>query len=185
MDRARSLAPLLIIAVLILGGGAPALAQSAPVALPVEPRPGSDVAGMATLTDLGGGKTRVEVRLSPAAGDHPMHVHEGLCTNPNPAPRYALTNVQNGVSMTAVEVAVADLTQAPMSINVHRSVQDMDTVIACADLALPALSGMAVLPAGGVPEPDGETSGRTIAALALLIMGGLGLFMRRLGRRDT
>jgi LPXTG-motif cell wall-anchored protein len=185
----RALGALLIATGLILdgtGGGRPAFAQSVPVSVPVEARPGSDVAGTATLADLGGGRTRIAVRLSPAEGDHPTLVHQGPCAGPNPAPWYALANVQNGASVTDVNVAIVDLTRAPMSVNVHQSVQDMDTIVACADLVLPAgagVAGVAVLPAGGVPPATGPSAtARTLAALGLLAAGGLGLVLRRLGR---
>jgi hypothetical protein len=155
MRHARSLAPLLVVAVLA-GRAAPVvLAQSAPAAIAVAPGAGSDVAGTATLADLGGGRTRVDVRLTPAGGDHPMHVHDGPCAHPNPAPRYALANVRNGASTTEVNVALTDLTRSPMSINVHRSAQAMDTVVACGDLVLPAAAGVSVLPGGGEPGAGG------------------------------
>lgn len=174
----------LVAAGLVLHGVSPAHAQSAPVAIPVAARSGSDITGSATLADLGGGRTRVEVRLTHAAGDHPMHVHQGPCANPNPAPWWALANVQNGASVTEVDVAIVDMTRTPTSINVHRSVQDIDTIVSCADLVLPAV---AVLPAGGIPVPGGERSApdRSVAALALLAVGGLGLVLRRLGRRPA
>ena len=159
MRRARPLAPLLVAATAALaalaGGAAPAvLAQSPPPPIAIGASGGSGVAGTATLADLGGGRTRVEVRLAPAGGDHPMHVHEGPCASPNPAPRYALANVQNGASTTEVGVALTDLSRSPMSINVRRSAQAMDTVVACGDL-LPAAAGVSVLPGGGAPDAGG------------------------------
>jgi hypothetical protein len=190
LGGARAFVSLLIATGLLLGGtrgGPPAFAQSVPVSVPVEARPGSDLAGSATLADLGGGRTRIAVRLSPAEGDHPTLVHQGPCAGPNPAPWYALANVQNGASVTDVNVAIVDLTRAPMSVNVHQSVQDMDTIVACADLVLPAgagVAGVAVLPAGGVPPavPAPAAAARTLAALGLVAAGGLGLMLRRLGR---
>jgi hypothetical protein len=191
MRRARPLAPLLVAATAALAafaGGAdpPVLAQSPPSPIAIGALGGSGVAGTATLTDLGGGRTRVEVRLASAGGDHPMHVHEGPCANPNPAPRYALTNVQNGASTTEVGVALTDLSRAPMSINVRRSAQAMDTVVACGDL-LPAAVGVSVLPGGGAPGDGGGPGAarRPAAALALLALGGAGLAMRRLCHRGA
>jgi hypothetical protein len=189
VGRAGGIGSWLVAAGLLLGGAGgvlPAAAQSAPVAIPVEARPGSSVAGSATLADLGGGRTRIAVRLSPPEGDRPMHVHQGPCSGPNPVPWYALANVQNGASVTDVNVAIADLTGGAMSVNVHQSVQEMDAIVACADLVLPAGPAVAVLPAGGIPSPAPGGAAvpplRPLAALALLGAGGLGLVLRRLGR---
>ena len=162
------------------------VAQSPPPAVTLGPVAGSGVSGTATLADLGGGRTRVEVRLAPAGGAHPMHVHEGPCANASPAPRYALADAQNGASTTDVSVALADLSRSPMSINVHRSAQAMDTVVACGDL-LPAAAGVSVLPGGGAPGAAGPLAvpWRAAAALALLALGGAGLALRRIGRRGA
>ena len=75
-----------------------------------------------------------------------------------------------------------------MSVNVHQSVQAMDTIVACADLVLPAGAGVAGVavrrPAGGVPPataPSATT--RTLGgARSRSAAGGLGLVLRRLGR---
>jgi hypothetical protein len=178
MRFARSLTQLLAVGALAAGAGGstPAVAQAPPV-VTVAAQASSGVWGSAWMADLGGGRTRVDVRLTPDSGDYPTHIHDGPCANPNPAPRYALADVQNGASTTELSVPVADLTRAPMSINVHRSPQDIATIVACGDLAVPAGGGATVLPPGGEPV----LPVRPGASLALLALGSLGLVLRRLG----
>ena len=170
---ASALSPLLIPA---------ALAQSSPATINFAPLNGSGITGTATLSDQGNGRTRIEVHLTPASGDHPMHIHEGACATANPAPWYALANVQAGASTTDVNLGLADLTRTQKSILVHQSPQQLDTVVACADLVAPrgaaqvagaqAASDVAVLPPGGEPE----VPLRPVVALAFCALGGLGLF---------
>ena len=64
---------------------------------------GSRVTGTVTLTDIGQGRTRIDVRVDPAGNmDMPAHVHPGTCDTLVPQPRYPLRNVVNGVSITDV-----------------------------------------------------------------------------------
>ena len=99
--------PLILGAALALGlvttfGQAPlagAQGQNATVNLATQNNSG--VSGTATLTDLGGGRTRVEVTVNGAdAGPQPAHIHEGTCANLNPAPKFPLTSITNGTSTT-------------------------------------------------------------------------------------
>jgi hypothetical protein len=185
MRRARLLAAPLALALLTAGAAAPGLAQPGPFALAVAALGGSGLAGTATLADLGGGRTRVEVRLPPDGGDHPMHVHEGPCAAVDPVPWYPLANVQQGASGTEVDLSVADLTGAPKSILVHRSPQDLDTYVACADIVLPAAAAGGAAPGATVLPPGGEPAlpVRPVAAAGLFAVGSLGLYLRRRGRR--
>ena len=189
MRHAHWLVPLLVL-VLLASRAAPfASAQASVITVTLTPRSGSSESGTARLTDLGSGKTRVEVALTPAQGDHPMHIHEGTCANSNPAPKYALANVQNGASLTEVNASLSDLTQAPMAINVHKSVQDIATIAVCGDIRVPSTSAPGdgrsenrAAPDVSVLAPGGEPN-LPVLPLALLALGASGLFLRRLGRR--
>jgi hypothetical protein len=184
--RVRLWALLLTLAGLASGAVAPVLAQVGPPALAFEALTGSNLSGTATLTETGGGdagSTRIDVRLSSGSGDHPMHIHEGPCATVDPAPWYALHNVQQGTSGTEVTLTVAELTRAPKSILVHRSAQDIDTWVACADIVIPAVAA----PAGAAPGPTVLPPGgepvlplRPVAAGLLFGLGALGLAVRRL-----
>src|SRR5260370_1049172 len=73
---------------------------------------GSGVTGSAIVTDLGGGRVRVEIRASGAGSEpRPAHIHEGQCLNDpggmgmgmgmgqDPArPEYVLNTLANGAS---------------------------------------------------------------------------------------
>jgi hypothetical protein len=183
--RGRLLALSLVVAGLAAGAAAPVLAQVGPSMLPFAALTGSNLSGTATLTESAGGgagSTRIDVRLNSGSGDHPMHIHEGPCATVNPAPWYALHNVQQGTSGTDVTLTVAELTRAPKSILVHQSAQDIDTWVACADIVIPAVAapagaapGPTVLPPGGEPV----LSLRPVAAGLLFALGALGLAVRR------
>jgi hypothetical protein len=184
MRRARWFAASVALAAFVAGAATPAAAQWGPFTLAVAALGGSNLSGTATLAELGDGRTRVEVQLPPDGGDHPMHVHEGPCAQVDPVPWYPLANVQQGASGTAVDLTVADLTRAPKSILVHRSPQDLDTYVACADIVLPAAAGgaapgVSVLPPGGEPA----LPLRPGVAAALFALGSLGLYVRRHGHR--
>jgi hypothetical protein len=178
MRLARSLAPLLTVAALAAAtGDSTPLDAQGPPPVSIAAQASSGVWGSAWMADLGNGKTQVDVRLTPASGDFPTLIHDGPCASPNPAPRYALADVQNGVSTTQLSVPVADLTRGPMSINVHQSPQDIATIVACGDLVVPTSGGATVLPPGGEPV----LPVRPLASLALFALGSLGLVLRRLG----
>jgi nucleoid-associated protein YgaU len=103
------------------------------------------------LTDLGGGKVRVEIHANDAGSDpRPAHIHEGQCMNdlasmgmgmgPDAArPEYVLTTLVNGASTTDLSLSMSDLLAVPHAINVHKSADEIGFYIACADVvALPS-----------------------------------------------
>lgn len=95
----------------------------------------SGVSGSLILTDVGQGRTRVDIQVEPAGNlDMPAHVHPGTCLELIPQPKYPLRNVVNGVSSTVVPASLAELVAGDLAINVHRSNDDMRSYTACADL---------------------------------------------------
>lgn len=95
----------------------------------------SGVTGTVTLTDLGDGRTRVDVAVQPAGNlDMPAHIHPGTCDDLIPQPTHPLQNVVNGASTTTVRATVADLTGGGLAVNLHRSNDDLGTYTACAEL---------------------------------------------------
>jgi hypothetical protein len=122
----------------------------------------SGVAGSATLTDIGGGRTRVEVRVSTGGNPNmPGHFHEGTCANLNPAPKITLTSVQNGTSTTEVNATIASILAAPHAINLHKSPQELPVYTACGNV----VAGAAAFPATG--------AGPTGTALPAVLAAGL------------
>jgi hypothetical protein len=97
---------------------------------------GSGQSGTATLSAQGS-KTRVAIELSnPAAGPQPSHIHQGTCENPNPQPSFALSNVVNGRAETTVDASLDELQgDGDYYVNVHKSAAEIETVVACGDLA--------------------------------------------------
>ena len=128
----------------VLGPASPAAAQTGSVTVNLAAQNNSGLSGTATLTDLGGGRTRVDLKLSGPDGDYPAHVHMGTCANLNPAPQYPLANVRGGTSTTEINASLSSIQQSPHAINLHKSAQDLATYVACGDLAqanTPAAAG--------------------------------------------
>lgn len=82
-----------------------------------------------------GSKTVVEIHLlgAPASAE-PAHIHMGTCAHLNPAPKYPLTSVVDGISETTVDATVAQLTAGNLAVNVHKSASDLKDYVACGDL---------------------------------------------------
>jgi hypothetical protein len=95
----------------------------------------SGVTGTVTLTDVGEGRTRVDIVVQPGANpDMPAHIHPGSCENLIPQPEHPLENVVNGRSTTVVRAPLAELTGGNLAVNLHRSNEDLQTYTACAEL---------------------------------------------------
>jgi hypothetical protein len=126
--------------------------------------PRSGVNGTATLTDIGGGRTRVDIRVTVGPGgsaNMPGHVHAGRCPNVG-AVVHPLNNVMNGASTTEINASIADLLAGTFAINLHRSPQEANVWVSCGNVvavglpatghpglpALPLLAGSGALLAG-------------------------------------
>ncbi len=110
-------------------------APAASTTINLETLNSSGVTGTVILTPISGAATRVEIRVDPAGNpDMPAHVHPGSCADLVPQPKYPLTNVVNGVSMTEVPAGLAELLAGDLAVNLHHSNEDMGTYTACADL---------------------------------------------------
>lgn len=110
---------------------------------------------------------------------HPAHVHRGSCAELDPEPEYPLADVapvspdaepgsvETGV--TALDVSLDDLLSEPFAINVHASEDNVETYIACGDIAGEVVDGTLVI---GLDEQNGSGySG--IAVLATTSGGGV------------
>lgn len=114
--------------------GATPASQAQTITVNLAAQGGSGVSGTATLTDLGG-RTRVVVRVTPAGNTNmPAHIHLGTCANLNPQPRWPLTNVTNGESITEVPASLAEITSSQTAINLHKSPQEASVYVACGDI---------------------------------------------------
>lgn len=112
----------------------PAAARPATV-VQLETLNGSGVTGTVTLTEVGDGRTQVDVKVEPNGNlDMPAHIHPGSCAALIPQPKYPLENVIDGTSTTVVRATLAELTAGGLAVNVHKSNEDLRTYTACADL---------------------------------------------------
>lgn len=93
---------------------------------------GSGESGQATLAGVGG-KTRVTIKLEGenTTGKQPAHIHMGTCAKLNPAPKYVLSDVVLGNSITIVNAPIDSLTEGNMSINVHESAANLGKYVSC------------------------------------------------------
>jgi hypothetical protein len=95
----------------------------------------SGVSGQAVLSDLGNGRTRVDVRVNPAGHpDMPSHIHPGTCANLVPQPRYPLESVKNGSAATEIPVGLAELLQQQAVVMTHKSNDEMGVYTSCGEI---------------------------------------------------
>ncbi|HEY4438959.1 MAG TPA: hypothetical protein VGN14_00805 [Candidatus Elarobacter sp.] len=130
MSFVRRFAPLS--AALVLAASIAAAAADAPVEIHLAARNGSGETGVAILTPQGD-KTQVELKLTGAPADpQPAHFHTGTCDNYAPKPLYPLRAVTKGTSTTTLDVPIEKLTDGGLVLNVHKSFDDIATIVSCA-----------------------------------------------------
>ncbi|MBI2098365.1 MAG: CHRD domain-containing protein [Candidatus Wildermuthbacteria bacterium] len=98
----------------------------------------SGMSGTATLTEENG-KTKVTLSLSgaPQGVAQPAHIHMNSCANIG-AVKYPLTPLVNGNSETLADVSLAELKAGlPLSINAHKSAEEVSVYVACGDILIP------------------------------------------------
>jgi hypothetical protein len=84
-----------------------------------------------------GPKTVVEIHLLGAPNTaEPAHIHSGSCSHLNPAPKYPLTSVVDGISETTVNEPFSVLIAGNLAVNVHKSASDLKTYVACGGLSV-------------------------------------------------
>lgn len=95
----------------------------------------SGVSGTVTLTDIGGGRTRIEVQVDPAGNlDMPSHIHPGICGEIIPQPRFPLESVKGGHASTVVPASMAELMTGNLAVTLHKSNEDLKITTACGTL---------------------------------------------------
>jgi len=131
----RSLGPVLgLVAMVIFVSGTFAEAQDVNVNL--GPQNSSGESGTATLSDVGGNKTKVVIAVSgqPSGVPQPVHVHKGTCAQLDPAPAYGLTTLTDGKSETVIDQPLSSLQRERFAINGHKSAQEANTYVFCGDI---------------------------------------------------
>lgn len=116
-----------------------------PITFALEEENHSGETGTVTLTDLGGGKTQVEVTVSgqPAESSQPIQIHEGQCGGTLARIVYPLTDLRGGTSSTTVNASLASLADnnAKFAINSHKSEQEYNIYVLCGNI--PSLAQVA------------------------------------------
>lgn len=142
--------------------------------------------GIAELTDMGAGKTKVTLTMKgqPAGVTQPVHIHEGTCSKLTATPKFPLTSLVNGTSETTVDVALAELTAKPYAINVHKSAQEASVYVACGNITAqaPAATTPSSAPrtgAGGMATDYSRTWLALAATVAVVALGALAFVRRR------
>lgn len=125
----------IVIALALVGNVAQA-AMHPDVNVKMTAQNGSGESGTATLTDLGGGKTRVVIHVTGenTTGNQPAHIHVGSCAHLNPAPKYPLKNVVLGHSNTVIATPITSLLGGRYAINVHQSLSMIKKYVSCGNI---------------------------------------------------
>jgi len=97
----------------------------------------SGESGTATIAEVEGG-VMIFLRMigAPEGVLQPAHIHKNSCPDIGEV-LYPLTAVVNGFSETMLEVSLTDLLVGlPLSVNVHKSAEEVSEYIACGDIVL-------------------------------------------------
>jgi hypothetical protein len=122
----------LSLAVLLGACGSP---EPSPTRLTLRTLSDSGVTGSVTLTAISPARTQVSVEVDPAGHpDMPAHIHPGTCDDLVPQPRYPLTNVVDGSSLTEVSASLEELLAGDVALNLHASNAEMEVYTACVEL---------------------------------------------------
>ncbi len=135
--------------------------------------------GKAHLKDMGDGMTHVKVHIEGMSEDMsmPAHIHMGTTDEYGP-PKYALNNVENGMSETEVEVSLEELTSEEHVIAVHMSEEDL-TVVAVGEIH--KMTGMPETGAGGMADSRNSTPVAALALVGAVLAAGTFLVTRSRG----
>jgi hypothetical protein len=132
--------------------------------------------GEAHLKDMGNGKTHVKVHIEGMSEgmSMPAHIHMGSMDNYDEKPKYALNNVENGMSETMVEVSLEKLLSEKHVIAVHESEENVGNIVAVGDIH--KMMGMPETGAGGMADSRNSAPvaglvlvGAVLAAGALMV----------------
>lgn len=106
-----------------------------PLIIPLAMQNDSGETGRVTMSEVNG-QVKVMVNLTSASVDQsqPAHIHRGSCATLGEVV-YTLSQVVNGSSETTITAAFEALkSNLPLTINVHKSVAESGTYVACGDI---------------------------------------------------
>src|ERR671931_13038 len=149
LSRRYIVTPFVAVALVAVGAMPNAASAQQPVTVPLGAgRDANEAPGTATLTDLGGGRTRVDISVTSSNANMPAHLHADVCPGVA-AVVFPLTNVANGQSTTEVNASLADIMARSKSINLHKSPDQIQVYVSCGNL--PATAGGAAPAPGAAP----------------------------------
>lgn len=94
----------------------------------------SGIGGTVTLYDAGE-QVIVEFGAEGAGGNHPAHIHAGVCGELDPEPAFPLENVdEDGQSTTVVDTTLDELLAEDFAVDMHLSPDQLGTLIACVNI---------------------------------------------------
>lgn len=106
------------------------VAESAKKIITLAEENGSGQKGTVLFEEIGN-KVRVIVVMGMKTKVQPAHIHIGRCPGVGVV-RYPLNNVIAGKSVTMLDVTIEDLlNQVPLSVNVHKSIEEVGVSVAC------------------------------------------------------
>lgn len=164
MSRARLF---LVFALVVLTLASAAITQAAgPITVPLAADNDSGETGTATFTDLGNGKTMVEVSITgaPEGVAQPMHIHDGQCGPTLGKVAFPLTSLEGGKSSTTIDADLASLQTGNFALNGHKSAAEVSVYVFCGNIPAAA----ATLPATGGDFTNGIVMIAILGALALV-----------------
>ncbi|MEK7622102.1 MAG: hypothetical protein AAB415_02890 [Patescibacteria group bacterium] len=108
-----------------------------PVTVTLATQNQSGETGQALLTEVDGQvKVVMNITDTPLGVAQPAHIHRGSCTTVGEV-LYTLSPVTEGVSETTITATLLALKSSlPLAINVHKSVAEIGTYVACGDIAI-------------------------------------------------
>jgi len=183
MLQVRKLRLLAVLAamVLVIASFGSVFAQAKSITFNLAAQNNSGQSGTATLTDIGGGKTKVEVKIASGAAGvaQPNHIHVGTCDNLTPAPLYPLTNMVNGVSTTEVPATLDSLLASKFAINVHKSAAEAAVYVSCGNIVATANAPAIPSAGAGGAATNADNTGLIALIAGLVVVMGVSLVVLR------
>lgn len=108
------------------------------------PQNGSNETGMVTLSQTKKGIVVTVMTDTAPDSPQPAHIHKGSCAKLDPNPAFPLTPITKGTdtmgaakgvsTTTLTGVTLAQLVSGQYAVNVHKSVPEAKTYVACGDI---------------------------------------------------
>lgn len=112
-----------------------AAVKAVPISLKIFEQNRSGEFGVVDISPVGA-KTRIVITMTgkKISEAQPVHLHKGMCPKPDEI-KYALNDVVNGISDTTLDAPMDTVLSEPqMAVNVHKSVADASSYVACGDV---------------------------------------------------